>query len=409
MFIDKGALKGFRYRIIISTDIGGSDYDDFQSMVHFLLYSNLFDTEGLISSAWGNGRKKDILDVIDAYETDYPKLLKYSQNYPTPAYLRSITKQGEIEIAPYKGFRKPTEGSKRIIDCALKDDSRPLYILCWGLLEDVAQALHDEPKIADKIRLYYIGGPNKKWGLNAYQYILRNFPNIWIIENNSTYRGWFNGGFNQGDYDNFEFVSKFIKGHGALGDFYYSKGIQIRMGDTPSLTYFLKGNPEDPTNGSWGGKFEKVYNRPEISFTRDTNINDTIEIFSVIEFTFKGPKIDTTDYDLPVFKMKVRNQFFDGFYVGEGTYKIRFMPKSLGVFEYEIISDIEELNIHKGCFNSVEEIQEKRNINVQNLTNWYSDVLDTKYKDGIIAGAKTISDYRKGYLDDFKRLFSLLK
>lgn len=45
MLKEKGALYGDRYRVIITTDIGGSDYDDFQSMVHYFLYSNLFDTE----------------------------------------------------------------------------------------------------------------------------------------------------------------------------------------------------------------------------------------------------------------------------------------------------------------------------------------------------------------------------
>ena len=47
----RGALYGERYRVIVTTDIGGSDPDDFQSMVHYLLYSDLFDTEGLVSSA----------------------------------------------------------------------------------------------------------------------------------------------------------------------------------------------------------------------------------------------------------------------------------------------------------------------------------------------------------------------
>jgi len=65
-----GALAGERCRVIVSTDIGGSDPDDFQSMVHYLLYTDVFDTEGLISSPWGAGTKQDILDVIDAYAKD---------------------------------------------------------------------------------------------------------------------------------------------------------------------------------------------------------------------------------------------------------------------------------------------------------------------------------------------------
>ncbi|MBD3375545.1 DUF1593 domain-containing protein, partial [candidate division KSB1 bacterium] len=46
------ALSGERFRVLVSTDIGGSDPDDFQSMIHYLLYADLFDTEGLISSPW---------------------------------------------------------------------------------------------------------------------------------------------------------------------------------------------------------------------------------------------------------------------------------------------------------------------------------------------------------------------
>lgn len=57
-----GALDGERFRVIISTDIGGSDPDDFQSMVHYLVYADLFDTEGLIASPPHAGRKAHILE-----------------------------------------------------------------------------------------------------------------------------------------------------------------------------------------------------------------------------------------------------------------------------------------------------------------------------------------------------------
>ena len=42
-----------RPRVIVSTDIGGTDPDDFQSMVHFLAYADMFEIEGLISSPYG--------------------------------------------------------------------------------------------------------------------------------------------------------------------------------------------------------------------------------------------------------------------------------------------------------------------------------------------------------------------
>lgn len=40
----------------------------------------------------------------------------------------------------------------------------------------MAQALHDAPDIARRIRVYWIGGPNKKWSLNSYVCIVENFP-----------------------------------------------------------------------------------------------------------------------------------------------------------------------------------------------------------------------------------------
>lgn len=411
MLPNKGALFNERYRIIISTDIGGSDPDDFQSMVHYLLYSDLFDTEGLISSAWGAGRAKDILDVIDVYEKDYPKLLKHSLKYPTPDYLRSITKQGEINFAPYKGYAKPTEGSQWIIECAKRKDDRPLYILAWGLLEDIAQALHDAPEIIDKIRVNYIGGPNKKWGLNAYEYIRREFPNLWIIEDNSTYRGWFNGGYMEKDYSNDGFVEAHIKGCGALGNYFATHlGGVIKMGDTPTVTYFLNGTPENPNNESLGGSFIQVYNRPTRTYHRDTTIADKAEIFEVIEFIFHGPKqVESFNLDEPCFKMHVRNQEFEGFYTGNQEYRVRFMAKSLGVFEYEIHSNVEELNQHRGAFTSIPEMPLNREPRGQNLKHWYADRLDENLCEGVIRGAKTLNQYRKIFLDDFKNRFERLK
>src|SRR5690348_15406704 len=73
----RGVEEG-RPRVIVSSDIGGTDPDDFQSMVHFLVYADMFDVEGIISSPYGPGRRQHILQVIDRYEADYPNLKTYS-------------------------------------------------------------------------------------------------------------------------------------------------------------------------------------------------------------------------------------------------------------------------------------------------------------------------------------------
>ncbi|MBU6174982.1 MAG: DUF1593 domain-containing protein, partial [Planctomycetes bacterium] len=70
---DRCSLIDERYRVIVSTDIGGTDPDDFQSMVHLFAYADVLDLEGLISSPYGPGRKEHILEVIDCYEKDFDR------------------------------------------------------------------------------------------------------------------------------------------------------------------------------------------------------------------------------------------------------------------------------------------------------------------------------------------------
>src|SRR4026208_576841 len=98
-----------RPRVIVSTDIGGTDPDDFQSMVHFLLYADMFDVEGIVSSPYGPGRREHILQVIDLYARDYANLKPHAANYPPPDTLRALAKQGAIDSAGPAGFGTSTE------------------------------------------------------------------------------------------------------------------------------------------------------------------------------------------------------------------------------------------------------------------------------------------------------------
>lgn len=171
-----GALAGERFRVIVSTDIGGSDPDDFQSMVHYLVYADLFDTEGLIASPPHAGRAAHIHEAMEAYAQDYPKLVGRSARYPAPDALRAVTKQGAIDAAPAQGWSEPTEGSRWIVERARAADSRPLWILVWGSITDVAQALHDAPEIAQKLRVYSIGSWNTRMDPAARDYVVKRHP-----------------------------------------------------------------------------------------------------------------------------------------------------------------------------------------------------------------------------------------
>jgi hypothetical protein len=393
-----GALAGHRYRVLVSSDIGGTDSDDFQSMVHLLVYADVFDIEGIISSPFGPGRKEHILDVVDCYEKDYANLKTYSDRYPTPDALRAITKQGETERAPFAGVRRSTEGSRWIVECARRDDPRPLYILVWGLIEDLAQALHDAPDILPKLRVYWIGGPNKKWSPDAYQYIVENHPKLWIIESNATYRGWFVGGNQSGQWGNRGFVRQHIAGKGALGDFFVSKKGDIKMGDTPSVGWLLRGTPENPSQPGWGGRFVPAWERPYSRFERMTTTKDRMEVFGILELVLpmrndipKQPKA----------VLAAANQNLPGYAPSDGTMRFRFCPKNANSHGFRIESNVPALDGKTGGITVYAPSPGMAQRPAANLPNWWTDDPSPELAEGSHHGAKTVSRWRGDFLGDF--------
>lgn len=398
--------KSLRHRVVVSTDIGGTDPDDFQSMVHLLVYADVLDIEGLISSPYGEGRKQDILDVIDCYDKDYASLKAHSDKYPMPDALRVITKQGETEVAPYAGVRSSTEGSRWLIECARRDDSRPLHVLVWGGIEDIAQTLHDAPDILPKLRVYYIGGPNKKWGPNAYQYIADHHPDLWIIESNATYRGWFTGGNQVGTWGNKEFVKQHVVGHGALGDFFNSKMNTIKMGDTPSVGWLLHGMPDDPSQPGWGGQFVRAWTRPYSRFDRLTTPEDQMEVFGVLELVL--PLGDHVP-DKPEAQLMVENLAIPGHMPGDGTVRFRFCPKAAKTYPFRLSSNVPSLDGKTGGVKSVApEAKVAQNAD-PSFPNWWTDHPGPEFAEGEHHGAKSVNRWREDYLGDFAKRMSQCK
>ncbi len=163
-----------KIRTIITQD---AEVDDQNSLRHFLFYANEVELQGIVQTSskfhWVGvpgavkpekerqddfeGAYKEMsgpfdapyrwpgtdwmFRVIDDYEKDYPNLCKHAEGYPTPEYLRSITKIGNIG---YEGeMEKPSEGSELIKKHILDEDDRTLYIQVWGGTNTVARALKD--------------------------------------------------------------------------------------------------------------------------------------------------------------------------------------------------------------------------------------------------------------------------
>ena len=391
-------------RVIISSDIGGTDPDDFQSMIHFLMYADKFQVEGIIASPYGKGRKEDILHIIDLYEQDFPKLKEHG-DFPSPEQLGSVTKQGALEASPARGWENPTEGSDWIIRKAKAEINRPLWILVWGGLEDLAQALHDAPGIASAIRVYWIGGPNKKWSVNSYHYIATNFPDLWMIENNSTYRGWIIDDDAGPEFKGDTFYENNIKGKGTLGaDFGNYYGGLIKMGDTPSVAYLLNGNPDHPQAESWGGSFTRLPYSAFREFARNTTLSDTVPTYSLVTWTFdSGEYINSSEN--PEIWLEIDGQRIDGYYAGDGVFNVRFVPKRIGTWKYVVNCKAKSLQGQTGEFVSANPWPGTENTENLKLNNWWSDRTDTDLYLGQYQGARTVSRWREDFLSDWVKRF----
>ena len=397
-----------RPRVLVSTDIGGTDFDDFQSLVHLLVYADSVDIEGLVSSPYGPGRKEHILQVIERYERDYPNLKSYSNRYPSPAALRTISKQGAVASTGLRGFEKPSEGSGWIIQCARRPDPRPLWILVWGGIDDLAQALHDDPSIKSRVHVYFIGGPNKKWSAPAYDYIARQHPDLWIIEANDTYRGWFTGGNQSGEWGNDAFVAAHVSGHGALGDFFAGLSFggkaraTVKMGDTPSVAYLFGNTPEDPSKDSWGGRFVRAWDRRRFVFehaeTNAPTAADQVETFAILELIYNATAAAPAHATAA---LVVERQEFPGFKDDAGAWHFLFSPKESKAWSYSIQSTHPGLNGQTGGFTSVWPTADLAGKPSARFPNWWTDDPDPAVAERNFAGAKTVSKWRVDFLRDF--------
>ncbi len=135
-------------RVITNTD-AKNEADDQFAIVHALL-SPKFENVGFIAAHYGVDRH------ANSMERGYQEL-------KTLFDAMCIPPDGLI----FRGAKRPmaseneiiaSEGASLIIDEAMKDDERPLYVLFLGPLTDLASAYLQEPRIAKRLTAIWIGG-----------------------------------------------------------------------------------------------------------------------------------------------------------------------------------------------------------------------------------------------------------
>ncbi len=274
-------------KVIISTDLGGADNDDAQSMIHALLYSNDIDYRGFVmtrtldggvtTNGRGNGATM-LQEMIDAYAADLPNLLTHDANYASAASLRAVIKTGSTDSA-FPGTL--SAGARHIItEARATTAADPIYLLGWGPIHDIAAALLAAPDIVSKVRVFSLSGLGQDTAhTDAYEDLTAavagdpRYHDLWWINSEETMRGMYisaKGDKYVGVRESLPWVSANIDGKGHLGDLYYDKYTYnisvtrpadaspdgLKMGDTPSLLYLLdQADNNDPLASSWGGSF----------------------------------------------------------------------------------------------------------------------------------------------------------
>lgn len=157
-------------RVIISTDLNNEADDHFAVMHHLLTPST--DVRGIVAAhyEWTSRmvesqysdmeNKEELLKKFGlvrggsaqlSYEVG-KKLLSLAEIDDIPLF-----KGSDFEIQDINNLPQ-SEGVDFIIEEALKEDDKPLYIAILGSITDLAVAYLKEPKIAEKLTAIWIGG-----------------------------------------------------------------------------------------------------------------------------------------------------------------------------------------------------------------------------------------------------------
>ncbi|WP_430822268.1 nucleoside hydrolase-like domain-containing protein [Carboxylicivirga caseinilyticus] len=281
-FAKKKRIRNNRPRVIVTTD---GEADDRASMVRFLLTCNEFDVEGIINSSsqfhWVGGQGWNtfhpvewVKEYIELYGEVYDNLRLHSPDYPTPDYLLSKWKVGNIESVGEDDIR--TEGAELIAKVLMdKTDDRPVWLQAWGGCNTISRALkiiqEDYPErmeeAAAKMRLFLIWEQDQ-----TYQDYIRpnwekyNIPTIisdqfdcmayiWPKVLPSEVKSYF-----EADW----MTKNILTNHGPLCSVYENNaGAFNAEGDTPSFLHSIPTglrNMENPGYGGWGGRYVPVRN-----------------------------------------------------------------------------------------------------------------------------------------------------
>ncbi|MDE7333865.1 MAG: nucleoside hydrolase [Lachnospiraceae bacterium] len=141
-----------KIRLIVHTDCKNEADDQF-ALAHHLMTPR-FDVKGIVAGHFcKNPQDYGKEETAKASYDEVLKILKLMELEGRYPVWTGAEAGMEDEQTPMD-----SDGARFIIEEAMKEDTRPLYIACQGALTDVASALLIRPEIAEKMTVIWIGG-----------------------------------------------------------------------------------------------------------------------------------------------------------------------------------------------------------------------------------------------------------
>jgi len=151
-----------KIRLIINTD-AKNEADDQYAIVYALLTPK-FCIKGIIAAHFGTRRTQQSMQ--ESYE-EILKVLSLMDLQNVIDVYRGATKALEDEFTP-----EMSEGAEMIVREAMTDDPRSLYAIFLGPLTDMAAAYLENPQIAGRVNVIWIGGG--EWPVGGPEFNLSN-------------------------------------------------------------------------------------------------------------------------------------------------------------------------------------------------------------------------------------------
>ena len=169
-------VKNKQIRVIIDTD-AGAEADDQFAIVHGLLTPK-FQVMGIVAEQFGTDTVQESYEEIKrvvekmGLTDEVPVLIgeAYSiKNQKTSVDRVQRTEDQNIgefseEKTADNNKIQPSEGVQLMIQEAMKEDPRPLFVLNMGALTNLATAIKRQPEIAGRIVAIWIGGGSYPMG-----------------------------------------------------------------------------------------------------------------------------------------------------------------------------------------------------------------------------------------------------